>query len=436
MNIKTKKLLRFLSAALTACIGIVPGAAAADPGDGIKGENFNLGLSATAGTAVNSNLFYQDTPTAPTAFALVVTPGLSLDSVNRDNVALSLDWALAWTQFVSQERFLRDQSGLSTDLGSAAHFNQGGNVSFRLEEDLQRTNDPPNGPGADPINRFNNRLGGIVGIHPGGRALQGFLGYHWSSINFRNDALNFSQANRDEHALQGRFAWQFRPRTAALLTANYTFVNYDQPTRTAATGATIPNNDSRPLRLTATLNGLLLPRVSAEATAGYGRANYEAGPTFNSFIGRGILSYHLSAEQNEAVSVAVERSFADSVIGNFVISNRVDLKYGQRLANEKLRVELGVFYDRRNYRIPDVGPIPVVGGTAELPDSIVDNRIGGGLGGSLNLRKWLALNAGYQLNSNLTQDNVRLIDVTTADATIAGRDYIQHIATASLTARY
>lgn len=413
------------------CLILSPALASAEAGDGVEGENFKLKLSASAGTSVNSNLFYQENPTAPSALALVISPGMSLSSTKTDKVALSLNWGLSWTQFLSSNNALSQQSGFATDLGAAAHFNQGGNLSLRLEENLQRTNDPPNGPNVNAINRFNNKLGGIVGIHPGGRALQAYLSYHWTSINFNNPDINLAASNRDEHALQGRFVWQFRPRTAALLTANYTFVNYDQPTRVVG-GATLDNFDSRPLRLTAGLNGLITRKLSAELTAGYGRAGYVAGPSFSGFIGRALLGYYIDSAKNNKLALAYTRSFSDTFIGNFVLANRFDLTYTQPLINDRLKVDLGAFYARRNYAIPSGGVIPLPGSDVVLPPNIIDNRIGAGLGLGFSIKKWLSVKGGYQLNSNISDSNVSIA----RGEDVAGRSYIQHIVNASVMATY
>lgn len=430
----TKQTL-FTSLVFISCMCVAPVAASAEAGDGVQGENFVLKLSAGAGTTFNSNLFYQDDdPTS--ALAAVLTPGLSLASVKTDKVALSLDWGLALTQYLSGSSVLRSQSGISTDLGAAAHFNQAGGVSLRLEENLQRTNEAPSAPNARTINRFNNQVGGILGIHPGGRVLQGYLSYHWRSLNFNNPDINFSQANRDEHALQGRFVWQFRPRTAANLTANYTLVNYDQPQRVVS-GVSYPNINTRPLRLTAGLNGLILRNLGAELTAGYGRAIYSTGPSFNSFIGRAALSYYIQSNANNSVTLAYDRSFNDSIIGNYYLSNRGDLIYTQPLIGERLGLELGAFYNRQTYHIIPQQGTTTNGSSVAIPEVVTDNRFGGGLGLGFTPLKWLNIKGGYQLNANASNDNVTITGVSqNGNVIVSGRGYMQHIVNASVTATY
>ncbi len=428
----------------TACIGLISAvclcllspSAFAEAGDGVEGETFRLRLSAAAGTSVNSNLFYQEEPTAPTALALVVTPGLQLSSVRTDKVALTLNSGLTWTQYISQLDALSQQSGLGINLGAAAHFNQAGNVSFRLEEELQRTNEPPNGPNVNAINRFNNRLGGIVGIHPGGRALQSFLSYHWASINFNNPDLNFSEANRDEHALQGRFIWQFRPRTAASLTANYTFVNYDQAARQVG-GTAIPNINSRPLRIQAGLNGLVLRNLDVLLQVGYGRANYSVGPSFNGVIGRAKLTYYIQSLQDAKTSLGYTRGFTDSFIGNFVLDNRVDFVYTQPFIDNRLNLNLGAFYARRNYQIgPGYDNISIPSAEVSVDSPLLDNRIGANFGLNFALKKWLSVQGGYTLNTNITNSNVEVVSVDDNFTGVAGRSFVQHIVNASITATY
>ena len=205
--------------------------ASAEPGDGVTAENFLLNAQLTLSGGGNTNLFYQDVEQdRDFAASLLVTPSISIETLKASNLGLKVNWEASWQQYLDSQDNVLEQSGFATKLGAAAHINQKGAASVRLEEGLTRTNEAPNAPSAPTIHRVINRAGAVVGVHPGGRVLQGYFSYHWETTNY-NQFLE--GLDKDEHDFQLRGVYKFLPRTAALLTTNFRLIDYDESGRVA-----------------------------------------------------------------------------------------------------------------------------------------------------------------------------------------------------------
>ena len=404
---------------------VAPTAAFAEPGDGIKADNFKLsfGLGLSAGT--NTNLFFQSEPSRGLAWSLNVLPNLTLSTIDPKLVAFQLEWGAGYQQYLSSDQAVAAQSGFSTTLNSAAHINPNGHVSLRLEEGITRTNEAPNDVSTESIHRIVNRAGGVFGIHPVGRTIEAHLRYTWIATFFQQNDLALQQLNKDEHVFDGRLAWSFLPRTAAFLSANYRRVNYDQAARSIGT-AQVVNADSRPLRFQVGLNGLILNRLAAQAQIGYALARYVEGNTFRGVIGRGKLTYFLDSDGDSSVFAGYTRRFRASTLGNFSQSHVVDAGFEQLLLDKRLAINIDGLLEFRRTDLTDVGELPLAGGgSGVFPDQLDDTLLSLNAGARYSLRKWFSLGAGYTLRSNFTQSN--LTPVTGSPELIAGRDYNQHI---------
>lgn len=424
---RNKRCLALGLLCISALTLVTPAAAQAEPGDGIKAENFKLsfGLDLNAGT--NTNLFYETTPTQGTAWSLSVLPNLSLSTIDPKLVAFQLTWGAGYQQYLSPDTEVRTQSGFSTTLNTSAHINPKGNVSLRLEEGITRTNEAPNSPSEDSIHRIVNRAGAIFGVHPVGRTIQSHIRYTWVATFFQENDLGLQQLNKDEHQFDGRLAWTFLPRTAALLMVNYRLINYDQANRVIGT-AEIPNVNSRPLRIQGGINGLVLNRLAAQALIGYGLSRYADGNSFQGIIGRAKLTYFLSADGDSSVNAGYQRTFRDSTLGNFAQSHIISAGFRQMLLDKKLNIDLTGAFELRNTALQSISGIPLAnGGAVTLPDELNDRLLTVNATGTYNLRKWASIGAGYTLRSNFTDDDV-IVDASAGLSEVStGRSYNQHI---------
>jgi hypothetical protein len=402
-----------------------PAPAAAEPGDGVQNEYFVLQAGVNIQGGVNTNLFFQDEgeETPGVVPQLLFQPYLGITNQKNSKVDFNLDWRLGWTQYASSEDTVLDQSGLNTLIGGGVTFNPRGSVSFRLNESFTRTNEPPNTPGGDSIHRVVNRAGGTLGIHPGGRVFQGYLSYNWSLFDF-SEAVE--SLNKNEHDLQGRFVWQFLPRTAAMLTTTYSIISYDSPFRTTPSGVptALANVDSTPLRIQGGLSGLISNGLALTLLAGYGWAFYESGPSTDGLLFTGQLAYMFGPARKSKVSLDYNYGFQDASIGNFYTAHTFGLGYEQLLSNDDLRFDAGVGLGLRDYAI-GAASVPLSnGGTGAVPSNINDMLINGNAGVSYNFTRWFDAGFNYNLRLNSSDTNVSVIS---GQEEITGRSYLQHV---------
>jgi hypothetical protein len=416
-----------ISGLMAACtLMFASSVASADAGDGVQNEYFVLHAGANVQGGVNTNLFFQDSgeQTPGVIPQLFFQPYLNISNQPKAAVDFNLNWKIGWTQYASSDSAILDQSGLNTLIGAGATFNPRGNVSFRVNENFTRTNEPPNNPGGDSIHRVVNRVGGVLGIHPGGRVFQGYLGYHWNLYDF---SQTVSSLNKTEHEMKGRFVWQFLPRTAALLTSTYSIISYESPFRTTPSGVAtgLANVDSTPLRIQGGLSGLITNGLALTLLAGYGWAFYESGPSTDGLLFTGQLAYMFGPGRKSKVGFDYSYGFHDSSLGNFYTAHTFGLNYAQSLSNERLNFNAGVSFVMRDYVLGDGASVPLsMGGTATVPSQINDNLLNGNLGLSYSFTKWFDAGATYHLRLNSSASNIQL---TSGQEDIAGRSYLQHI---------
>ena len=409
----------------------VPTSASAEPGEGIRSDSLKLNLGLGLGTQLNTNPFFQNNSRTQLALSGRVTPRISLSTVNSDFFKLKLDWDAGWQQYFTDDAALAAQSGFSTTLTALAAINTKGAFSLTLDEALTRTNEPTNSPTTATFNRLNNRVGGTIGIHPGGQVFQFFAGYHWGKFTY-NEAI--ADLNKDEHELRGRFVWRFFPKSTAHVTADYRIIQYEQAERQLGGSSSLTNNNSAPLRLLAGVDTLILSNLSLALAGGYGWSFYEAGPDTAEFLFNGDLRLLFGAG-SRFIGLSYNRGFSDSLLGNFQLDNRVGLNTGWSIMDDKLSLGAGLEVDWRGYRLPETGGANVNGGIVNLPTEINDFLVFGKANVSYAFAPWLRLAANYRLNIN-NADTVNVVELTRGDAVIAGRDYFQNVVDLSLNVQY
>ena len=422
---------RLIAAMLCTSFVCLPAAAAAAPGEGIRSDSLRLNLGLGLGTQLNTNLFFQEDPVSPLALSGRVMPRIELATLNSSFFKLKLNWDAGWQQYFSDDAAVSAQTGFSTTLTALAAINSDGAFSLTLDEALTRTNEPTNTPSTATFNRLNNRVGGVIGIHPGGKVFQFYTGYHWNLFTY-NEELD--DLNKDEHQLDARFVWKFFPKSTANITADYRFIFYQQAERVLGADSVLANNDSTPLRLTAGVDTLVTPNIAIALSAGYGWTFYEAGPDTSEFLFNGNGRF-LFGSTSRFVGLTYRRGFDDSLLGNFQIDNTVGLETGWSLDDEKLLLNAGVDLIWRGYRIPETSGANVVGGVVQIPTEINDLLINGTAEVAYAFTPWLNLAARYQLNIN-NADPVNNITLTRGDTVIAGRNFFRNVIDLSLNLQY
>lgn len=186
----------------------------------------------------------------------------------------------------------------------------------------------------DPNLSFNrDDVGGGAEIiaTPGGGTLDWRFGYQVRASLFED--AEGQPFNNITHEASTRGRWKFRPLTALVYDATLRFISY--------TNGNVPGalQNSTPVRARIGLNGLVTPRVSLLAMAGYGASFYStsglgaATPQYDSFIGQVEAKFYLSANPGaeeasnvsltlSSIAIGYNRDFQNSLLGNYYGSDR------------------------------------------------------------------------------------------------------------------
>ena len=427
---QNRTLLSALGLAATLCAWSAP--ALAEPGDGVTTEDFKISLFADLAGGVNTNLYFlassEDTSEGISPVGrFTLTPHFQLATRNPKLADLSLDLSVGLNVMAGGYDTAFDQSGLSSTLAGAVTFNPLGAFRFHIDETFTRTNEAPNQPSAQSFNRIINRVGATASIVPGDGVLQGHLSYH------NNIALHniLPTADYMRHDMLGRFVWQFFPRTAALLTVDWRILQYFSESRGALNsdvglGADVaPNVNSKPLRITGGLNGLITNGLSLRIVGGYGWGFYESGANFSGVLIDTQLSYNYGLSRRNSVSLGYARDFNDSILGSYTTSHRFSLGLKQKFG-ERLSIGLQGAVSLRQLVFPiSGGQVGTDGGAVVvLPSQLDDVPITLNASADYTFTKWFMLGVQYNLMMNLTDSNVA---VAAGGDALGGREYVQNI---------
>lgn len=428
---KARQNRRLLAALLAAALCAWSAPALAEPGDGVTTEDFKITLFADLAGGVNTNLFFlaadeDKTEGISPVGRFTLTPNLLLSTRNPRFADLSLNLSVGLNVMAGGYDTAFDQSGLNSTLAGAVTFNPKGVFRFHLDETFTRTNEPPNQPSAQSFNRIINRVGATASIVPGDGVLQGHISYH-NNITLHNI---LPTADYMRHDLLGRFVWQFYPRTAALLSVDWRILQYFSDSRgplnsDVGLGADVtPNVNSKPLRLTGGLNGLITNGLSVRLVAGYGWGFYDSGTNFTGLLVDTELAYNYGIERRNRVSFGYARTFDDSILGSYATSHRFTLGLSQRFGDQLTLGLQGVVALRQIV-------FPVSGGQAGtssgavvvLPATLDDLPVQLNASLDYTFTKWFMLGLDYSLRMNFTDSNVSLA----AGDAIGGREFVQNI---------
>lgn len=314
------------------------------------------------------------------ALQLNINPRLRASTVSPGLVAFNSGVSFVWSQFVGNAD-LRRQSAEAVNADIELRFNPNGLVSVAPRDTLRRSSRASFGPAGRPFKSTENTFELEVALHPGGANRSSRLGLSGSLTGFHQLWRYDRFPTLDKNGFGGRLElkYNFLPKTAVFLNAMVmTILNESNEIRQAqdletGTNFTRANPDSTPIRLSAGLTGLLLPRLGLLVSAGYGRTAYRGPGSFT--FGQPIIQVRLDGylTQRSTVYGDYQYNFADGVVEDAYRYHRAAvgtdvnaglLSTGAEIAYQRSRFETAVaqFNDCENNERLDSS----VEGTAEL----------------------------------------------------------------------
>lgn len=350
---------------------------------------------------------------------LRVRAGMAL-SRPSERLELSLKSHADWSQYLGvlnvNTRSLSTLQGL-IDFGLLA--NKEGRVTFFVNDNLTRNDIPANAAINQRLRSTRNVLHLGTDVRPwAGRALELRVAYS-NDFNFYDPGqISVQDANAltfMTHVADLRALWRFFPKTALVLEAQGAITHYP------LAGITIRSPQLNALRVMAGMQGLVTPKLTVVAKAGYGNtfAVYPiavaSNPNFSSLIALASLSW--KPLESTTLGLGYQRDFTPVAIYGWLQFDRAFVEFQQIFANRFIAALRG------HYQLQQFG-LPVIAGLAA---DRRDHVFGGEARFTVQFKQWLSASAFYVADLRLTPF---------LSPNGVGGQYIRHIGGLDLTVGY
>lgn len=356
-------------------------------------------------------------PVTSTAL-LRVLPALRIDNPDFDVIHLEFGVKGDIRQYFTDNTDVKAQPqfGVSADLG--VELFPRSVASFRVFDSFRDWLETPNFSTTRSFQRINNKVGGRLSLHPGGtserRALDVSMQYAYGFDKF----LDFEQFDKQTHEVNLLGSWKFYPKTALIVEATLAFNSWDTPAPLEG------RTDSMPLRALVGVTGFVTKTIAGTIKVGYGQGFYDSGDDFQSVV----ASVHFSwmPVESTLLDLGYDRDFVDSYFANFYVSDKISLRFEQRLW-DVVTIKLDGAYAFLGF------------GTATAPTGVTyspsndrsEQALTVDLSLDFDILRYLGARVGYEL-TDVFSDFQQSRDGTLAD--VGG--YVRHQVFGSLIARY
>ena len=368
------------------------------------------------------------------AAVLRITPSVTIGTLTQQRaegvptagapVAFRAGIAATYREFIGPKE-ISDQRNISGNAFARLDVNQGRPIGFGVFATYQRLIQPA--VVSDPnlsFNRSDVTAGAeVIGI-PGGGTLDIRGGYQFMGALFEES--NGAPFTSFTHELSVRNRWRFRPRTALFSDTTLRFVNYPNADR-----AVLYLNDSTPLRTRFGVTGLLTDRFGILLAAGYGATffkstnatpavgdarsqydsiNAQAEGTFYLSQGGGANDPGKATLLLSTLSFGYVRDFQNSLLGNYIDSNKGYVKVVYFFSG-KMLMQLDGFAEALSYPQPYFNgrggpPIAVNGANGQPTGDFTNIRFGGVLFGEYRFSDTFGLNATIDYRQTLSDTQI------------------------------
>lgn len=306
--------------------------------------------------------------------------------VAQQQLEFRLESAFAYREYFNDDAAISEQRGLEIDAAMRTKWKPTRSFSLEVADNFSRAVTARNALVAQgdtidqTIARDRNEVSATANITPGGGLLNVALGYSMLLDIFEESGIN--QANKLFHQISLLTTYRLLPQTAAMLEVMQQFSNYYNQT-----GSSLLNSESKPLRVSAGLSGLITPRLSLLLKAGFGHGFYDTGKSFKSIITWAELGYQIGPTARARIGFS--RNFTDSPFANYYVDTTVYAGY-DHLIMSRLVLRLQASYVYRTYE----GFNALTGlGINDLDMNLAT----GTLGIDYKIRDWVYVGLGYDL---------------------------------------
>ncbi len=308
------------------------------------GGEYQTNANRASGTDVGGNTPYSD-------FILRVQPGVLMAFPNR-YVQFVLNGSAWFNKFFGIDNPATDQfSNIWAQVAVDLVFNPRGNVTFTLNNQFVRSDDPANNSLQLRVGLFNNRTGAMLDIKPGGGALSFQLAYAFSFTIF-DSGEGLELFNNTMHFLGFQAKWRLLPRTAVFFQADAIIPGFrdDGSRLNETTGQTVqtPTPKTYPLYLRVGGATQLTTSLQLSASLGFGSSLTQGAgnDAYNSVLAKIEAVYYVT--RTLSFDLGYARNFQPSAIYTFVGTDTISGGTNMVLF-KRLRLGVRAAYEWENY---------------------------------------------------------------------------------------
>ncbi len=301
---------------------------------------------------------------------------------NYGDFAFRLEANAAYEEYLSSNDNVQAQRDFTVGVLAKGLVFPRNTWRFAFTENFERVTRPVNFESSNNVVRDINRISAEVRFKPQGRSISGGFGYSNTIDYFEDDDQQF--ANRIQHSLSAKAAWQIFPVTRLSLDASLGFF---RPLGSESTR--IP---SMPLRIYAGVATALTVKTSLNARVGFAKGFYETGPDFTSVAGSLQLGYRFSPQAR--FGAMYEYDFQDSINANYFRDHALKARIDYRI--DRFGISAGAELRFRLYK----GVIGEVMSPTDTDRNDVIFTVP--LGASYNFRSWIAATLDYSFTTDQT----------------------------------
>ena len=259
-------------------------------------------------------------------------------------------------------------------ISALADFKFSNDFTFKIEDNFQKTAEPPTSELTALERRFRNTIQAVLGY------MREKIGFDFGYKNIRDDYNNLHELDKYEHVFTTTGYYQLFPKTSIFGEYNFGKIIYDNNTS---------NSDSEYHQYRLGIKGQIAPKLTGLVKAGYKKTDYKnsSKKDFAGFTTLVNVTYDL--KERTTLNAYLERGSEESTYStnSYFEYDKVGLKLDHELL-DRLFLVGGGYYQINKY--PDQTTEGSV--TARRRDKVYDGTVGL----RYEIKEWVNLETNYE----------------------------------------
>ncbi len=274
-----------------------------------------------------------------------------------------------------------NQNRVDHNLSALADLKFTNDITLKINDNFQKTADPPNSELTSLEKRFRNTAGAVLGY------MREKLGCDFGYQNIRDNYNSLNSLDKYEHVSTATGYFNISPKTSLFGEYNFGKIVYDNNTT---------NSDSKYSQYRLGVKGQIAPKLTGLVKAGYKKTDYKdsSKENFKGFTTFVNVTYDL--QERTTLNIFAERSTEESTYSSnsYFEYNKVGLKVDHELLDKLFLIGIG-YYALNKY--PDETT------ESALTDKREDKIWDGSIGLRFELKEWVNLETNYKYTKRDSQ---------------------------------